>query len=190
MTKLTDLKSKNPPKMLSGEFIDIFFNGSEREQDLAIKALYKDCLQNVYKQAHNMGLTKEDAEDAIQDSLVILIRKIYDDKFEDRGYQVSSYFLSITDFRLKSRARLFDVSKRSSSEFEPESDDYDKVLRNENVELISRMLEKLRPQCQKIIELFYFSRMDHESIAERLGYTPGAVKVAKYRCIQTLRGFI
>lgn len=61
------------------------------------------------------------------------------------------------------------------------------IIRAEVLRDVFREIQKLPPQCKKVMELFYHEGLDHKDIAQQLGITVSTVKNQKARGLQILR---
>jgi len=137
----------------------------------------------------NSGTT-EDAQDVLQESLVILWERIRIGRFEYKA-QLST-FIYATAKNLWSQ-RLRQKKHLSSAEIDPEAHQdqspsvLDSLVATEQVELVRTALETIGEQCRKLLLLFHWEEQSMEEIAMRLGFANAdTAKAKKYQCKKAL----
>jgi RNA polymerase sigma factor (sigma-70 family) len=134
--------------------------------------------------------TIEDAQDVLQESLVILWERIRTGKFEYKA-QLST-FIFATSKNLWSQ-RLRQKKHLSSAEIDPEAHEdqspsvLDSLMSTEQVGMVRDALGTIGEQCRKLLLLFYWEEQSMEEIAIRLGFANAdTAKAKKYQCKKAL----
>jgi RNA polymerase sigma factor (sigma-70 family) len=134
--------------------------------------------------------TSDDAEDMLQEALVVLWERVRSGKFE---YSAKlSTFIFGTVKNLWSR-RLVKMRREISDDFTDnnhangEETLLEGFIRNESVDLMRRAMERLGEQCRKLLLLFYWEELSMEQIASEMNFANAAtVKSKKYQCKKEL----
>lgn len=137
----------------------------------------------------------QDAEDLIQDAILILLNNIRDGKYKPRpDVSVKTYFYAICKNLWLERIR-----KRKNNRFEyfydlPEEAneladiEFQEELLNERQQLVQEIFEQATETCKKVLSLFYKHQLSHEEIAKRLGYANSETsKTQKNKCLSKLK---
>ena len=56
-----------------------------------------------------------------------------------------------------------------------------------NTDRLQNAMEKLCPDCQKVLRLYYYEDWCIEAIEKEMGYKPGFGRVRLYRCREKLK---
>lgn len=132
--------------------------------------------------------SREDAEDLIQDGVVIIWQQVYEGKYSHQGEgSLGAYVrvvlrnLWLRRFRGQQQLPINGGLPLEEVPDEDSSSDETDFSRLESA------LTQLDDTCRQILEGYYFEKLDLKTIAQRLGKTYGAVKEQKYRCMHQLR---
>ncbi len=174
-----------------------FFNQDSRILDLLRKG-DEQGLVLLYDQnralitsfvLHNSG-NHDDAEDMIQEALVILWEKVQTGRFEYTAKLSTFLFGTVKNLWSRRLARNRRERKESFEDVDPPDDQVsalDAIIETEHVDQIRRAMEKLGEQCRKILLLFYWEERSMEEIALALGFANAeTVKSKKYQCKKSL----
>jgi RNA polymerase sigma factor (sigma-70 family) len=152
-----------------------------------IKLLYKEY-PKIEKLILSSGGNKPLAEEIFNDSLLLLIEKIRDEKFELTA-KLSTYFYGINRFLMLNELRK---QKRSNIALEwsdtliisSEDLSYDHE-KEQKLNLMERVLHHISEKCKSILELFYFQKWSMEQIAQKMNYSSvNSAKTQKFKCIE------
>lgn len=135
------------------------------------------------------SLSKEDAEDLLQEAFLKLIQNLKARKLRSNG-RVNAYFWGI----LKNTGRHFlthktrpyqeDLSKIGEDALEF----YLRERKSGQLALIEECLKLLTENCRKILDLFYFREFKYREIATHLGLeNERSARTTKYRCMTHLK---
>lgn len=79
-------------------------------------------------------------------------------------------------------SEMSEVSRIKSKDLNPE----EKLIRKQKAILLQKVVRRLKPHYQKLVELRYFREMSYEEIAEELNLPLGTVKAQLFRARQML----
>lgn len=134
--------------------------------------------------------TRDDAEDMLQEALVILWERIRSGRFEHSA-KLGTFLLG-TVKHLWSRRLARARRERSGvmEESDPPDEEQpvlDSLIESETVEHLRQAMEKLGEQCRKLLLLFYWDEKSMEEIAEMMGFANAeTAKSKKYQCKKEL----
>lgn len=137
------------------------------------------------------SVTKDDALDIFQDTMIALLKNIRKGKIEKFDYSVKAYFYAIGKNLLLNKVKF---EKRYDNEIDESTVEKiaqvlvfpDKV--EHNTQLIDQLLNKLGEPCYTILKLFYYHNYSLESIAREIGSKRANVaRSQKARCIKSLK---
>ncbi|MDN5211343.1 sigma-70 family RNA polymerase sigma factor [Fulvivirgaceae bacterium BMA12] len=159
--------------------------------DEAISFIYK----NYYSLLENIVLSnngnKADAEDIIQEVLVIFIEMVNKDKYRAEA-SVKSFLYTLTrnlwisELRKKSSAQKRNTSYEDSREL-IERDISDYLVYHESRKLVMTLFEKLGEKCNKILTYFYYDNFSMKEILQKVDYESEQVlRNKKYKCLKGL----
>lgn len=140
----------------------------------------------------NQG-TEDDAEDILQEALVVLWEKIRSGSFEYQA-KLSTYIYATAKniwFRRLARRREFPVSK---DDFETATEDatpLEELEENERITAVQGAMEQIGNPCRDILLLYYWEERSMEEIALELGFANAdTVKSKKYQCKKMLERLV
>jgi len=156
----------------------------------ALVALYQANRKPIAAFVTRNNGTPDDAEDMLQEALVILWERVRSGKFELTA-QLST-FLYATVRNLWHR-RLSRMKREIPSEVDPErvEDDrasaLDELIDDEQTRMVRTALNKLGEPCRTLLLLFYWEELSTEQIATQMGFANAdTVKSKKYQCKKAL----
>ena len=137
-------------------------------------------------------VTKDDALDIFQDTMIALLKNIRKGKIEKFDYSVKSYLYAIGRNLLLNKVRF---EKRFDNEIDEST--AEKIAQQvvvfpdnaeHNTQLIDQLLHKLGEPCYTILKLFYYHNYSLESVAREIGSKRANVaRAQKARCIKSLK---
>ena len=159
--------------------------------DEAISFIYK----NYYSLLENIVLSnsgnKADAEDVIQEVLVVFIEMVIKDKYRAEA-SVKSFLYTLTrnlwisELRKKSSAQKRNTNFEDSREL-IENDISDYLVYYESQKLVMTLFEKLGEKCNKILTYFYYNNYSMKEILQKVDYESEQVlRNKKYKCLKGL----
>ncbi|NQY11321.1 MAG: sigma-70 family RNA polymerase sigma factor [Flavobacteriales bacterium] len=133
------------------------------------------------------GGNEEIAQEIFNDSLILLLEKLNDPKFE-LSSKLSTYLYGINRLLWKNELRR--QNKRPELEWRDTLILYNEDIgydfeREEQLKKIEAILKTISTKCQQIFELFYFKKQSMQIIAETLNYSSvNSAKTQKYKCLE------
>ncbi len=167
--------------------------GLMKREQTATKLLYSAVFQPISSFVIRNNGSKEEAIDLMQDVFIALIEKIDQSKLTlKENSSLSAYTYGIAKNLWFSKIR----EKKNSN---PIPDD--KVLGANEVKtnckefmlmqrLAGKYLNKINPECEKLLTLYYYENKSLAEIAEIMNLTSGYIKQKKFRCMNKLRKLI
>lgn len=158
-----------------------------KNERILIQKIYRKRKALLRWVQSNSG-TKEDAEDVLQESMIIYLRLCKENKVEYREDPHGLIFLIGKRYWLsKLRKRTIplvseeDWDNHNVSEAELEN----AIEKEAELQLMEKGLEKLGEKCKKLLELFYYRNFSMTQIAQKLGFRNEHVaRSMKYKCLE------
>jgi len=143
----------------------------------------------VFSYIQNHGGSQEDAEDMLQEAIIVLWQKVNSGTFQ-LSARLSTFILAVAKNKWMAQMRK---RKRLSGENLPENtangnlSSLKVALNKEQIEIVREALEQIQPVCKKILLLFYFEERSLSDIARILNFANAdVVKSKKYQCKKSL----
>jgi RNA polymerase sigma factor (sigma-70 family) len=179
----------------------LFLNSDARILDLinkgdegALVTLYDQNRRPVQAFVTRNHGSLEDADDMLQEALVILWERVRTRKFE-YGARLSTFIYATVKNLWHARLRVmkrevpFDVDKHDTDNDEQSS--LEGLIQQEQRDQMHRALERLGELCRKLLLMFYWEEMSMETIASNLGLANADVaKSKKYQCKKELQALL
>ncbi|HEX9829615.1 MAG TPA: RNA polymerase sigma factor [Bacteroidota bacterium] len=138
---------------------------------------------------HNNGTT-DDADDMLQEALVILWERVQSGKFELTAQLSTFLYATVRNLWYRKLARM---KKEIPAELEPDQVEdqrasvLEEIIDDETAQLVRAALNKLGEPCRTLLLLFYWEELSTELIAQRMGFANAdTVKAKKYQCKKAL----
>jgi len=168
------------------EILDRIRSGDEEVLVVLYHANRKPVLNLVSK---NSG-THADAEDMLQESLIVLWERVRSGSFEQNARL--STFLYATARNLWF-GRLRRMARETPRDIDPEEHTdtarsaLEELIQSEEAELVRDALGRIGDQCRKLLLLYYWEELSMEEIAGKLGFANAeTAKAKKYQCKKAL----
>ena len=163
--------------------------------DAAFEQLYKLYFRQAAAFVLANSGSEQDARDVFQEALLVLYKKTRDSNFSlksDPGAYLYAVVRNLWLYRLRSRRTNPEVLTGETATLPDPGVDAFEILHesqlfDERHSAVKRLLETLKPECQKLIEYAYYSQFSTAEIARLLGYAESFIKVKKHRCMEALR---
>ena len=143
----------------------------------------------VFSYIQNHGGSQEDAEDMLQEAIIVLWQKVNSGTFQ-LSARLSTFILAVAKNKWMAQMRK---RKRLSGENLPENtangnlSSLKVALNKEQIEIVREALEQIQPVCKKILLLFYFEERSLSDITRILNFANAdVVKSKKYQCKKSL----
>lgn len=156
------------------------------KRDQAIKVLYKE-FPKIKSNILYSGGDAEIAREIFHDSLILLIEKVCDPRFELTS-KLSTYLFGINRFlwknELRRRNKNPELEWKDTLILSAEDLGYSEE-KEEKIKLLEKVLSQVTERCKKIFELFYFKKQDMDTIARELEFSSvNSAKTQKYKCME------
>jgi RNA polymerase sigma factor (sigma-70 family) len=189
LKEIANLKKKNLDR---GNFTsnEVLVEALRRGEPKAYEEIYHHSLPSISNLVCLNSGQEEDAEDLLQEALIIIFRKLQQPTFV-LTCNIKTYLYSICRNKW-----LYHLAKRSSAlkklkdfhDFEEIPDDVAGEQQDLRDKQLQEAFTRLDEKCQQILIKYYFYNQSLEDIAKSLeNYNVNAVKVKKFRCIQKLK---
>jgi len=160
----------------------------------ALMMLYRANRRAVTSYVVRNSGTNEEAEDMLQEAVIVLWEKIRSGNFEYRSKLSTFILATVKNLWLRRLARRRKELPQGES-FETAQDDspspLEALIEEERVTLIRDALKKLGEPCRQLLLLFYWEELTLEEISARMGFANAdTVKSKKYQCKKALEGLI
>ena len=166
--------------------IDLIKKGDEEALVILYEANRRPITSFVVRNSGN----PQDAEDMLQEALVVLWERVRAGKFEYAAQLGTFIFATVKNMWLRQLARL---RREAPSELDPDTNPANGVsplemmIEDEQALLVREALDKLGEPCRKLLLLFYWEELSMVQIAEQLGFANAeTAKSKKYQCKKSL----
>jgi RNA polymerase sigma factor (sigma-70 family) len=165
--------------------LDLIRRGDEE----ALVMLFHDTRVAVTDYVLRNNGSSDDAEDILQEALVILWERVRGGKFEHAAKLSTFVFgvarnlwLRVLAGRKREPLRAPDHDPADMNDSVEET-----IIRDEQAELIRRALEAIGAPCRQLLLLFYWDERSMEEIAQIMGFAnQDTAKSKKYQCKKQL----
>jgi RNA polymerase sigma factor (sigma-70 family) len=166
-------------------------DGIRRGDEETLVMLYRLCDGPVRRYVTANNGTQDDADDMLQEALVILWERVRDGRFEYAARLSTFVVGTVRNLWLRRLAR----ARRESPSHEtidmaadPGDSPLDTMIDSERARAVHNALQKIGEPCRAILLLFYWEQATMEEIASRLGFANAeTAKARKYQCKKSLR---
>jgi len=166
--------------------LDLIRKGDEE----GLVLLYETNRRPILNHALRNNGTADDAQDLLQESLVILWERVRAGKFEYRA-RLSTFIYATAKniwsqrLRKKEREVAGGLDPEGNQDFSPSV--LETMIVTERARLVREALDRVGEQCRKLLLLFYWEELSMEEIAQKLGFANAeTVKAKKYQCKKAL----
>ena len=167
---------------------DELIAGLRNKDNHILKHIIDSCHASIKQFILTNNGSKADAEDVLQESIIVLYRKTEDNNFELTS-SISTFVISIARLiwlkELKTRKQ-----RNVVNEFIDQIDEIDNIQdiieKNERLKLYRYHFEQLKEDCKKVLRLFYLGT-PMTQITKFMGYSSDDyTKKKKYTCKNAL----
>lgn len=134
--------------------------------------------------------TADDAEDMLQEALVILWERVQAGTFELTAQLSTFLYATVRNlwYRKLARMKREIPAELEAERVEDESPSaLDDLIDDETTRIVRAALNKLGEPCRTLLMLFYWEELSTELIAQRMGFANAdTVKSKKYQCKKAL----
>lgn len=166
-------------------------DGIRRGDDGALVTLYRLCDDPVRRHVLSNNGTQDDADDMLQEALVILWERVRDGRFEHSSRLSTFVVGTVKNLWLRRLARARRETSAAGpveTATDPSDSPLDSMIELERTRAVHDALQLLGDPCRAILLLFYWEQASMEEIAARLGFANAeTAKARKYQCKKSLR---
>jgi RNA polymerase sigma factor (sigma-70 family) len=172
--------------MTDPEIVQALLSGNQKPALKQLYQYYPVVRQMIIKNSGN----KHDAEDIFQEALIILCRKVKEEKFQLTA-SIKTFLFSISRLQWLNELRRRKLSFKEELPELPATDAEDLnayIKEEEQFKKAEDALMKLGEKCRKLLQLFYSQRKSFKEIADLLDFSNEKIaKNQKYRCMEKAR---
>lgn len=136
------------------------------------------------------GGTRDDAEDMLQEAVVILWERVCSENFELKARLGTFLYATVRNLwlrRLSRQRREIPIDLQSQEIQAEDASILESLIESDQAAVIAKALEQLGDPCKTLLLLYYWEELTTEEIATRLGYANAdTVKSKKYQCKKAL----
>lgn len=164
-----------------------------RGDERALVMLFRDTRRPVlsYILAHHGS--PDDAEDVLQDALIILWERVRTGRFEHRA-RLSTFVLGVVRnlwLRVLAERRREPLLAPEEDPPAPDEGAAESMVRNEQTELVQKAMARLDETCRQLLLLYYWEEKSMEEIARIMEFANAATaKSKKYQCKKALERYV
>lgn len=183
------LTPANPCRQYDGH--ERLFEALKRLDNAAILCVQTRTMSSARKFARQYGLPSDSAEEVLNQSTFIFLRKIQDGSYQFQGHAPSTYLVEI----MRRTALMMTRTQRKQYESldnhhdiqDPDTDAIDR--QRESANLVQQFLGQMGEPCASVITLHYIDGYSDEEVV-RQGWTryttPDSLKVKRSDCMKKL----
>lgn len=158
--------------------------GIRQQDEKVLSYLYDNYFQTVKNHVLKNSGSKDDVSDVFQDSIIALYQQVSENNFSLTS-DLKGYFFGIArniwNAQLRQKRRVSELNVDVAEE-----DDSDDLSDPALEKILSRSFQKLKPDCQTVITLFY-SASSYEEIANKMNLKNETyARRKKYLCKEAL----
>lgn len=168
-----------------------FFDALGRAESQAIRNLAKKISYGVKQATSRAGLLPQDAEELLNDAVVITISNIREGKFKFMDFSPASYAAGVARRLIANRIRTKKPIAEELTDLPLISDlNPEKYMKDkERQSIVGQLLAKLGGTCQKLIRFKYFDQLKDKEIIEKklIDFTSiNSLKSKRSQCMKKL----
>ncbi|HTX17882.1 MAG TPA: sigma-70 family RNA polymerase sigma factor [Bacteroidota bacterium] len=173
------------------KILDLIRNRGD-EEGLAI--LFDENRRAVTSFVLKNSGSREDAEELLQDAVVILWEKVRREEYEYRA-KLSTFILATVKNlwfrRLAQRRREHRDQEFVEAAPNDEPSPLEELIEGEDAKIVGDALRRLGEPCRTLLLLFYWEELSLEQIGMKMGFANAdTVKSKKYQCKKGLEGLL
>ncbi len=166
---------------------------ADHDNDEALRYLYARMFEQIQRYIAKNSGSRADADDIFQEGLVVLFKLIRQNKFPE-GYNVEAYLHSICRNlwlkHLRKYRREVELPE-DMVEIPMEDAGISQFLTDDQRAAVDKLFSQLGPDCQKVLNYFYYDRRPMKEIFELMGYSSEQVaKNKKSSCMKRLLALV
>lgn len=165
----------------------------EQDKDEAFAFLYDKMYKSIRRYILKNKGTSQDVDDIFHNGLIAFYLAARKGTLPENTI-VEAYLFTICRnlWRKQQQHQVEEVELRPELNQMPEQDiPLRTILQGERKKLIEKLLEKLGPECQQLMVLYYYERLRMREIAAQMALSGEQVaKNKKSKCLKTLRTLV
>lgn len=188
--RITDwLAPSNPCRQFDGN--EGLFQALKRLDNTAILCVQTRAMPSARKFARQYGLTPDSADDVLNQSTLIFLRKIEDGTYQFQGHAPSTYLVEIMR---RVALMMTRTQKKSHESLENHHDLHDPEeeaaqRQRESADLVRQFLVQMGEPCESVIRLHHIDGYSDEEVV-RQGWTryttTDSLKIKRSDCMKKL----
>jgi RNA polymerase sigma factor (sigma-70 family) len=168
------------------KILDLIRKGDEE----ALVTLYDSNRRPIVTLVMRNNGSADDAEDVLQESLIVLWERVRAGKFEYKAKLSTFIYATAKNLwsqRLRRKGREIAGGLDPDGQENPDPSPLENLIASEQAALVSEALGKIGEQCRKLLLLFYWDELPMDEIAVKLGFANAdTAKAKKYQCKKAL----
>ena len=156
----------------------------------ALVRLYQTNERQVMSFVTRNNGTRDDAEDMLQEAVVILWERVRTGRYEHTAKISTFVFATVKNLWLRKIARSRrEVASDMQNDPTPSNEKsvLDDMIENEEAAAVSTALNALGDPCRQLLLLYYWEELSMDDIAVHMGFANAdTVKSKKYQCKKAL----
>lgn len=165
-----------------------------RGDEEALVILFDANRRMVTSYVRNNSGTRDDAEDMLQEALIVLWEKVRSGNF-NYSAKLSTFIGGVVKNLWHRRLARQRKESQDPLEFERTANTdlspLDELIESEQAKQVRDALEKLGDPCRKLLLLFYWDEYSLEQIAVAMGFANAeTAKSKKYQCKKALEQYL
>ncbi len=168
--------------MTDEDLVKRFLNGEEA----AFNLLVRKYRQKIYWHARRLTGNHFDADDILQEVLMVIYSKLKDYKFESSLYTwifKITYTRSLNLINKNKLKRFFSLDDEESPEIRGDQDVVNDVENREKLQLLDKILKQLPVKQREVFVMRHFDELSYEEIAEITGKSTGGLKANYFHAL-------
>lgn len=172
------------------KILDALRNGDE---EALVELFHRNSQPITSLVIRNHG-TADDAEDILQEAVVVLWERVRAGSFEYQAKLSTFLYATAKNIwfrRLARQRRELPSSDKALDAAAGDPDPLEELEENERILAVQKAMEKIGNPCRDLLLLYYWEEESMEEIARKLGFANAdTVKSKKYQCKKTLEHFV
>lgn len=144
----------------------------------------------IFSYIKTHGGNQDDAEDMLQESIIVLWQKAADPDFQLTA-KISTYLMAVAKNKWMSESRKrqrYTTDEKLPERSDNLPDQLEQMVDDEKIEVVATAMKQLNPACQQLLTLFYLEEKSTREIARIMNFAnPDVVKAKKYQCKKALQ---
>ena len=179
---------KSPPPFLHSDtrILDSIRRGNEE----GLVTLFRSCRRQVTAHVLRNSGTTDDAEDILQEAVVVLWERVRTGTFEYAARLETFVFATAKNLwlrRLARKKREVPGLPSNNHAVDESASSLDLLIDSEEAALVHEALERLGEPCKTLLLLYYWEERTMSEIAVELGFANAdTAKSKKYQCKKAL----